>query len=194
MACASVFIKDWTSWSVQRDARTYQRLKSDGSRNNDFSNMSWVQEMSCRRVALPHARKTQARQRNMYYKKYTSCFQTSLKHLHQTIQDIQKGILCLISVTLRDSQKRITQAYWNHLESKNILKNVMLQDFMTNRCTSNNSQKRFFFQWDGQSLAPRAYGGGRGRGWGSKHPSSNQVFSQQTSNKIRSAIVLHPQK
>lgn len=54
--------------------------------------------------------------------------------------------------------KIITQAYWNHLESKNILKNVMLQDFMTNRLM-HIKQFTEAFQWDGQSLAPRANGG-----------------------------------
>lgn len=44
---------------------------------------------------------------------------------------------------IKRQPKIITQAYWNHLELKNILKNVMLQDFMTNWYTSNNSQKLF---------------------------------------------------
>lgn len=45
----------------------------------------------------------QVNQRNMYYKKYTF-FQSASKHLHQTIQDIQKDTLRLISVTLKDCQ------------------------------------------------------------------------------------------
>ena len=141
-------------------------------------------------------KKNQAHQRNMYYTKHTSCFQTALKHLHQTIQDIQKGILRLISITLRDCQNNYSSLL-KSLQSKNILKNVMLQDFMTKR-SMHIKQFTEAFQWDGQSLAPRAYGGWGWAGGGAKneHPSSNQnnVFSQQTSNKIWSAIVLHPQK
>lgn len=64
MACASLFGQ--VGWLVvhcivQCDALTNQRLNSDetvGRGNNDFSIMSQVQEMSCRWVALPHARKT----------------------------------------------------------------------------------------------------------------------------------------
>lgn len=55
----------------------------------------------------------------------------------------------------------------------------MLQDFMTKRLM-HIKQFTEAFQWDGQSLAPRAYGG---QGGENEYPSPNQnnVFSQQTS-------------
>lgn len=140
MACASLFAKDWTGWLVihcivQRDALTNQK-------GHTAMRLSAVETISQKHVSGPGGalplgcfttcKKNQAHQRNMYYTKHTSCFQTALKHLHQTIQDIQKGILRLISITLRDCQNNYSSLL-KSLQSKNILKNVMLQDFMTKR-------------------------------------------------------------
>lgn len=198
--------KTWTGWLVihcivQCDALTNQKVTQrwDCRLWKQFlKNTSRVQEVPCRWVALPHARKTKLTRETCIIQNTHHVSKQHLKHLHQTIQDIQKGILRLISITLRDCQNNYSSLL-KSLQSKNILKNVMLQDFMTKR-SMHIKQFTEAFQWDGQSLAPRAYGGwgwagGRG-GAKNEHPSSNQnnVFSQQTSNKIWSAIVLHPQK
>lgn len=68
----------------------------------------------------------------MYYTKHTSCFQTASEHLRRTIQDIQKGILRLISITLRDCQNNYSSLL-KSLRAEKHSKDVMLQDFMTDR-------------------------------------------------------------
>lgn len=120
--------------------------------------------MPCRWVALPHARKTKLTRETCIIQNTHHVSKQHLKHLHQTIQDIQKGILRLISITLRDCQNNYSSLL-KSLQSKNILKNVMLQDFMTKR-SMHIKQFTEAFQWDGQSLAPRAYGGWGWAGWG----------------------------
>lgn len=103
-----------------------------------------------------------------------------------------KKISCIWSQLHWETAKMMTQACWNHLESKNILQNVMLRDYDKDWCTLNNSQK--LFSEVGKTLAPRAYEGRGERRVNVLHQNQNNVFSQQTSNKIWSAIVLHPQK
>lgn len=97
-------------------------------------------------VALPHARKTKLAGETCIIK---NTHHVSKQHWNISIRQFKtfKRYPVFDLNYIKRQPKIITQAYWNHLESKNILKNVMLQDFMTNRCTSNNSQKHFSVRW-----------------------------------------------
>lgn len=87
MACASLFAKDWTGWLVihcivQCDALTNQK-------GHTAMRLSAVETISQKHVSGPGGalplgcfttcKKNQAHQRNMYYTKHTSCFQTAFE-------------------------------------------------------------------------------------------------------------------
>ena len=84
----------WRSTALLNVMLMNQRLNGDeavGRENNGFSNMSRVQgDVLQLGFSFTTREKNHADRRNPYYKEHTSCFQTALKHLHRTIQNIQK--------------------------------------------------------------------------------------------------------
>lgn len=62
------------------------------------------QETSCRWVALPHARKTELTRETCIIKNTHHVFRQLLNHLHQDKTFKKRYPVCLISITLRDSQ------------------------------------------------------------------------------------------
>lgn len=104
---------------VQRDAQTNQK-GSTAVRPSQWGHVSGpgdVLPSGC----FPTCKKNQAHQRNMYHNKYTPCFQTALEPSPSDKSRHSKGILCLISITLRHSQKNYASCR-NHLELKNTQK------------------------------------------------------------------------
>lgn len=93
------FAKDWTGWSVihcivQCDAVTNPRLNSDETVGCGNSKRGFLKHFSGPGDILPLGcfaiRKiNQAHRRHVLYKAHIM-FHNSMKHFHQTIQDIQK--------------------------------------------------------------------------------------------------------
>lgn len=138
---------------AQINQRAKQRQDRLSSRNKDFTDMFRIQKSW---PTLPHARKEKGKEKKfMYYKKYTSCFQTLLKYLH--FQYIQKAT----GLILNPSKRTLKPTENRQKHSKDVMLTRLRQ---INWCMSNNKNSRlteafFFFQRDGQSLAPSAYEG-----------------------------------
>lgn len=86
-------------------------------------------------------KKNQAHQRNMSYKKIHIMFPNSTDTSPSDNSRHSKGILCLISITLRDSQKNYSSLLKSF--SRKTFSKMSCYKTMTNWCTSNNSQKLF---------------------------------------------------
>lgn len=117
------------------------------------------------------------------YKAYI-VFRYSMKQIHHTIQrqDIQKWKgTCVPSQLHWETAKLITPAYQNNGSQKTFASLSSCDEtwWQIDLCTSNNSQKHFYFEWDGHSLAPGHYGAWEGTNI--LHQPRN-IFSLQTSN------------
>lgn len=153
--CASIFAKDredgrW--WSIPPTNVTFEQTKrytamrvnmSGLWKQNGFSHMPQVQGISCCQVVLPRARKKKLLREKNNSKKYTSFVsKTALKHLHQTIQDIQKASCSLCQLHRETCQNNYLNLF-KSFKLENILRNKPCYKtlWQTDRCTSNMSQK-----------------------------------------------------
>lgn len=96
--------KDWTRWLVrhcivqcnaQTKSKTAMRLSAveTMTSQNMFRVPGDVLPLGC----FTTCKKNRAHQRNMYYKKYTSCFQTAFEP-SPSRQDIQKKVSCVFDL------------------------------------------------------------------------------------------------
>lgn len=146
MACASL---SWLVihcivqlWCSNKSKKKKKRLKQQ--RLSGVSNMSQVQEMSCRCSFTTCKKKPKLTRETCIIKKYTSCFQTAMKTSPSDNSRHSKRYPAFDLNYIKRLPKYITQAYWNHLESKTFSKMSCYKTlWQIDWCTSNNSQKHF---------------------------------------------------